>query len=698
MIGREGEERGIAHFACEGEFAESAGFEIKAPYVDSFAGGFRVGADVDEDFASGCEGVNHKGKQQNREQTHGVDGLATFADRKVACKPSAAHVGALMALFSLLDVNLCFGGPAILENVNFQVDPGERLCLVGRNGAGKSTLMKIIAGEMKPDTGAVFRQPGAVFTRLVQEIPNDLTGPVTELVTSGLRPLGEHEEDWERDLRVDTLIEKLNLPAQTEFNALSGGLKRRALLARALAGQPDLLLLDEPTNHLDLESILWLEDFLLSEKITLFFVTHDRAFLRKLATRIVELDRGRLASWACDYDTYLVRKEEVVAAEERNQELFDKKLAQEEVWIRKGVKAQRSRAVGRIHALEKMREERRARRDRTGNVTMRLAEAEKTGVKVLDAENVSFAYPDGRVLLHDFSTVITRGDKIGIIGPNGAGKTTLIKLLLGQLTPTSGTLKLGTKLEVVYFDQLRDQIDDNKTVADNIANGNTTVTVEGRSRHVISYLQDFLFTPDRARTPARVLSGGERNRLLLARLFTKPANVLVMDEPTNDLDAETLDLLEDLLVEYQGTLLVVSHDRDFLDNVVTSTLVFEGDGIIGDYVGGYADWVNEKAKVAAAASARTAIVLKAESAPKSGVIKAARKLTNKEQRELEMLPAQIEKLENEQAALTGQLGDVTIYRRDPAAAIAAKKRLDEIETEHATAFARWEDLEAVKNG
>ncbi len=629
-----------------------------------------------------------------------MGGAGTLSDTGVACKPCAAHVGALMALFSLLDVNLCFGGPAILENVNFQVDPGERLCLVGRNGAGKSTLMKIIAGEMKPDTGAVFRQPGAVFTRLVQEIPTDLTGSVTEIVTSGLRVQGDHEEDWERDLRVDTLIEKLNLPPQADFTALSGGLKRRALLARALAGQPDLLLLDEPTNHLDLASILWLEDFLLSEKITLFFVTHDRAFLRKLATRIVELDRGRLASWACDYDTYLVRKEEVVAAEERNQELFDKKLAQEEVWIRKGVRAQRSRAVGRVHALEAMREERRARRDRTGNVNMRLAEAEKTGVKVLDAENVSFSYPDGRLLLRDFSTVVTRGDKIGIIGPNGAGKTTLIKLLLGQLAPTGGTLKLGTKLEVVYFDQLRDQIDDNKTVADNIADGNTTVTVNGRSRHVIGYLQDFLFTPDRARTPARVLSGGERNRLLLARLFTKPANVLVMDEPTNDLDAETLDLLEDLLVEYQGTLLIVSHDRDFLDNVVTSTFVFEGNGIIGDYVGGYADWVSEKAKLAAAAAkpvaaAKTSGVI----VSKSGVVaKPARKFTNKEQRELAELPAQIEKLETEQAALTAKLGDVTIYRKDPAGAAAAKKRLDEIEAEHATAFARWEELEAAKNG
>ncbi|HEV8074136.1 MAG TPA: ATP-binding cassette domain-containing protein, partial [Opitutaceae bacterium] len=380
-----------------------------------------------------------------------------------------------MSLFSLLDVNLCFGGPAILDKVNFQVDPGERVCLLGRNGAGKSTLMRVIAGEMKPDTGDVFRQPGSVFTRLSQDIPADMSGTVIDILASGLRPQAEHEEDWERDVLVDTLIEHLQLTPGTEFEELSGGLKRRTLLGRALAGRPDLLLLDEPTNHLDLESILWLEEFLLTEKITLFFVTHDRAFLRKLATRIVELDRGRLASWACDYDTYLIRKEEVVAAEEKQQAAFDKKLAQEEVWIRKGVRAQRSRAQGRIHALMKMRAERAARRERLGNVTLRLTEAERSGVKVIDVEAMSFAYPDGRLLVRDFTDTFTRGDKIGIIGPNGAGKSTLIKLLLGQLAPTTGTIKHGTNLEVVYFDQMRAQIDDAKTVADNIAGGNETV-------------------------------------------------------------------------------------------------------------------------------------------------------------------------------------------------------------------------------
>ena len=598
-----------------------------------------------------------------------------------------------MALFSLLDVNLCFGGPAVLDKVNFQVDPGERLCLVGRNGAGKSTLMKTIAGEIKPDTGSVFRQPGALFTRLTQEVPTDIVGSVTDIVTSGLRPQGEHEEDWERDVRVDNLIEKLQLAPSAEFARLSGGLKRRVLLARALAGQPDLLLLDEPTNHLDIESILWLEEFLLTEKPSLFFVTHDRAFLKKLATRIVELDRGILTNWDCDYDSFLQRRADRLEAEERQQAAFDKRLAQEEEWIRRGVRAQRSRAQGRVHQLMAMRAERAARRSKVGNANLKLVDAERSGAKVVEVENMSFSYPDGRVLVKDFNTTIMRGDKIGLIGPNGAGKTTLIKLLLGQLAPTTGTIKHGTRMEVTYFDQMRSLIDDNKTVADNLNLGSDSLTIDGRSRHVISYLQDFLFTPDRARTPARVLSGGERNRLLLARLFTKPANVLVMDEPTNDLDAETLDLLENLLVEYQGTLLVVSHDRSFLDEVVSSTLVFEGNGQIGDFDGGYTDWKNEMAKRAAAAAAPAA---------KSGPVRlaltapAARKLNNKEQRELAELPARIEKLETEQAALTAKLGDVSIYRKDPAGAAAAKARLDAIEAEHATAFARWEELEAAK--
>jgi ATP-binding cassette subfamily F protein uup len=613
----------------------------------------------------------------------------------------------MAALLTLLDVTLHFGGPAILEKVNFQVDPGERICLIGRNGAGKSTLMKVIVGDMKPDTGDVFRPSGAVYRRLTQEIPDDLGGTVHDIVYGGLRPNDDHhEEDWERDVRVEDLIAAIRLPAEQDFSALSGGLKRRALLARALAGQPDLLLLDEPTNHLDLESILWLEEFLLEKKPTLLFITHDRAFLRRISTRIVELDRGRLAGWACDYDTYLVRKQEVLEAEEKQRALFDKKLAQEEEWIRRGVRAQRSRATARINALKDMRAQARARRDRTGTATIKLAEADRSGVKVIEAENVSYAYTAGAApVIRDFSTIIRRGEKIGILGPNGAGKTTLIKLLLGQLAPTGGIVKHGTNLEVVYFDQLRAQIDDDKTVADNIANGNATVTIDGRSRAVISYLQDFLFEPSRARTPARVLSGGERNRLLLARLFTKPANVLVLDEPTNDLDAETLDLLEDLLVEFQGTLLLVSHDREFLDEVVTSTLVFEGDGRIGDYAGGYTDWMQDKAKQAARAVALagegtrpTAVSVggvpspREASAPKSG-----KKLTNKERQELETLPAKIEVLEKEQTELAAKLADPAFYKAQAAKFAEVKARLETVEREHAAAFSRWEELESRKD-
>jgi ATP-binding cassette subfamily F protein uup len=587
-----------------------------------------------------------------------------------------------MALLSLLDIEQSFGGPLVLDKVNLQVDPGERVCLVGRNGAGKTTLMRIIAGEMKPDGGAVYRPDGAIATRLTQEIPANVPGNVHDLVAGGSRDASGHEEDWEREVRLEDLLAKLRLDPQVEFAALSGGLKRRALLARALAAQPNLLLLDEPTNHLDVESILWLEDFLLESKLALVFVTHDRAFLRRLATRIIELDRGRLSSWSCDYGTYLTRKQEVLEAEETQRALFDKKLAQEEAWIRRGVRAQRSRAQSRINQLMQMRAERRARRDRAGQVTMRVAEAERSGVKVIEAEKVSFAWPDGRVIVRDLSTTIIRGDKIGLIGPNGAGKTTLVKLLLGEIAPTQGTIKHGTRLEIVYFDQLRAQIDDNKTVAENVADGNATVTIEGRTRNVISYLQDFLFEPGRARTPARVLSGGERNRLLLARLFTKPANVLVLDEPTNDLDAETLELLEDLLVEFGGTLLLISHDREFLDNVVTSTLVFEGDGRIEEYVGGYTDWREQQ---------RRTEEKPAKSAPAAG--QAVRKPGAKERKELEALPARIEALEREQAELAGKMADPKFYKGDAARVQAARSRLEAIEREQAAAFARWEELE-----
>ena len=599
---------------------------------------------------------------------------------------------ALMALFSLLDVTHAFGGPLLLDSVNFQVEAGERVCLVGRNGAGKSTLMKLIAGEIQPDRGQVFRQPGAHFTRLPQEVPGELAGTVHDLVAGGMRPDETHEEEWERELRLEQLLEHLELPPRAEFAQLSGGLKRRVLLARALAGRPQLLLLDEPTNHLDLASILWLEEFLLAEPLPLLFVTHDRVFLRRLATRILELDRGRLTYWDCDYDTYLVRRDERLAAEEQRQAALDKQLAQEEEWIRRGVRAQRCRAGARIAALQRLRAERRERRERTGTASLRLAEADRSGVKVVEAENIGFAYADGRVLVRAFSTTILRGDKIGLIGPNGAGKTTLIRLLLGQLQPTTGAIRQGTNLEVVYFDQLRAQIDDAKSVADNVANGNPTVTIDGRTRHVISYLQDFLFDADRTRTPARVLSGGARTRLLLARLFTRPANLLVLDEPTNDLDAETLDLLEDLLVEFQGTLLLVSHDREFLDNVVTSTLVFEGEGRIGEYVGGYTDWLQQRPAPTVAAVEKSPVPKPAVRVPRP------RRLSGREERELAGLPAQIEALETEQGGLVARLADPGFYQREPGAVAAVRARLAAVEQELVVVYARWEELEAIRGG
>lgn len=613
-----------------------------------------------------------------------------------------------MSLLSLLDVSLSYGGPALIDSVNLQIDEGERVCLLGRNGSGKSSLLRILNGDLKPDFGDIFRQPGLFVARLQQEVPSDVTGTVYEIAVSGLRELHEHEEEWERDVRLEDIFKKLQLDPEASFSALSGGLKRRALLARALAGKPDLLLLDEPTNHLDLESILWMEQFLVTERLSICFVTHDRAFLRKVATRIIELDRGHVSGWACDYDTYLVRKQDVLEAEEKQQALFDKKLAQEEEWIRRGVRAQRSRAQGRIHALEAMRRERSARRERQGNVKMLVSEASRSGVKVIEAVNMSFTYGEGRPLVRDFNTLITRGDKIGLIGPNGSGKTTLIKLLLGQLKPTSGTVEHGTNVEVVYFDQLRSQIDDSKSVADNIAGGNENVVVDGRSRHVISYLQDFLFPPERSRCPARVLSGGERNRLLLARLFTKPANVLVLDEPTNDLDAETLELLENLLVEFQGTLLLVSHDREFLDNVVTSTFVFQGDGLVEEYVGGYSDWAVQRSrqKAAAAATAAAAALAAAAEAASLASLEAeakkslkgakVRKLNNREKAELEALPARIEAFEKAQAELTEQLANPALYQGDPTEAAKVKARMQALESEMGAAFSRWEELEAIR--
>ena len=633
-----------------------------------------------------------------------------------------------MAIVSLLDVSLSFGGAPLLDRVNLQIDRGERVCLVGRNGAGKSTLMKVITGEMNADLGQVFRQPGAVFSTLRQEVPVGLTGSVRTVV-EGEGGAYEVHNDWERHDRVERLLEQMKLPVEHEFAALSAGQKRRVLLARGLVEDPQLLLLDEPTNHLDLESILWLEEFLLEWGGALLFVTHDRAFLRKITTRIVEIDRGKLIGWQCDYDTFLTRKEAVLEAEEIERAQFDKKLAQEEVWIRRGVKAQRSRANNRIHALEKMRAERAARRDRAGSAKMTAQEADRSGFKVIACEGAGFRYeadvarasrpwsggnpPDmgkmpmplqatdtggtpmpPRWIVRDLTTRIERGDKIGIVGPNGAGKTTLLRLLLGQLAPQVGTVEQGTRLEIVYFDQLRAQLDETMRVQDAVADGNATVTINGRTRHVISYLEDFLFTPDRARTPIKALSGGERNRLLLARLFTKPANVLVLDEPTNDLDAETLDLLEDLLVEFGGTVLLVSHDRAFLNEVCTSLLVFEGEGKVTDYIGGYDDWQKEKAAKAAAALRSPARESRdGPASAEAGDKNSARKLTNKERKELDALPKQIETLEAEQSILTSKLADPLFFKKPATEVTQATVRLHEIEAELARAYARWSELE-----
>ncbi len=603
-----------------------------------------------------------------------------------------------MAIVSLLDVSLSFGGAPLLDRVNFQIERGERVCLVGRNGAGKSTLMKVIVGELKPDDGQVFRSPpDAVVATLRQEVPAGIAGTV-QTVIEGEGGSYEEHNDWERHDRVERLIEKMGLPAQAEFASLSAGQKRRVLLARGLVEEPQLLLLDEPTNHLDLESIQWLEEFLLEWGGALLFVTHDRAFLRKLATRIVEVDRGQLIGWACDYDTFLVRKQAVLEAEEVQRAQFDKKLAQEEEWIRRGVKAQRSRAQNRINALKTMRAEKAARRERAGTAKLAAQEAERSGFKVITCEGVSFGYGD-RAVVRDLSVRIERGDKIGIVGPNGAGKTTLLRGLLGQLAPRAGAVEHGTKLEIVYFDQLRAQLDETMRVQDAVADGNTTVTINGRTRHVISYLEDFLFEPARARTPIRALSGGERNRLLLARLFTKPANVLVLDEPTNDLDAETLELLEDLLVEFGGTVLLVSHDRAFLNEVSTSLLVFEGEGRVVEYIGGYDDWQKEREKRKAEGERRKA---EGERRKPEGAVagagegvpaKAKRKLSNKERAELEALPAKIEALETEQRELTERLADPAFFKKGGAEVGKATARLQEIEAELPAVYRRWEQLE-----
>ncbi|HMB55983.1 MAG TPA: ATP-binding cassette domain-containing protein [Arenimonas sp.] len=626
-----------------------------------------------------------------------------------------------MAILNFQNVDFSVGGPRLLEQVNLSIEPNERVCIVGRNGAGKSTLMRLMSGEYKPDDGEVKRF-GSRIAGLSQEVPLALTGTVFDVVAMGLGELGEHlahyhhllhdgdEIDmdalgavqakieaghgWQLEQRVEQVISKLDLPEDSEFSALSGGMKRRVLLAQALVAAPDLLLLDEPTNHLDIESIAWLEEFLKNFAGSVVFVTHDREFLRSLATRIIEVDRGQVTSWPGDYENYLRRREERLHAEAQASALFDKKLAQEEVWIRQGIKARRTRNEGRVTALKAMRRERAERREQSGNVKLAAAGAANSGKKVFEAKNVDFAFGE-RVLVRDFSTVIQRGDKLGLIGPNGSGKTTLLKLLLGDLQPQSGEMRIGSNLEIAFFDQLRGALRDDWNALDNVSEGREFIDINGSRKHVMGYLQDFLFSPDRALAPITKLSGGERNRLLLAKLFARPSNLLVMDEPTNDLDVETLELLEELLIDYSGTLILVSHDRAFLDNVVTSSLVMEGHGRVGEYVGGYSDWLRQRPtqyKPAAASPKLTPEVPKTV-ATVAVAAPAKRKLGFKEQRELEQLPALIESLETRIAEATAELHSPEFYKQGAAGMAAKNKTLAALQAELESAYGRWNELE-----
>jgi ATP-binding cassette subfamily F protein uup len=638
-----------------------------------------------------------------------------------------------MALVGIQDVSIAFGGPPILDHANLAIERGERVCLLGRNGAGKSTLMKLVDGTIIPDSGEIVRQSGTTIARLEQDVPSDVEGSTFDVVAAGLGEAGQllaryHQASrrvatsatdaalreldrlhqsldaanaWQMNTRVETVLEHLGLEPDAPFAAASGGRKRQTLLARALVSRPDVLLLDEPTNHLDIDAIEWMETFLADEAMTLLFVTHDRSFLRHVATRIVELDRGTLADWGHDYETYLARKESALAAEAAERAEFDKKLAREEVWIRTGIRARRTRNEGRVRALEALRRERAARRERVGTVKLQTQDAERSGRLVIEARGVSFSRGE-RAIVRDVSTTIMRGDRVGLIGPNGSGKTTLLRLLLGELPPDAGAVRLGTNVMVAYFDQLREQLDPERSVFDSIADGADFIDTPNGRKHVVGYLEDFLFPPDRSRTPVRALSGGERNRLLLARLFTRSFNVLVLDEPTNDLDMETLDLLEDLLLEFSGTLLLVSHDREFLDNVVTSTLVFEGRGVVAEYAGGYSDWVRQRTiqqardETQASAAADQKRGAEPVNAPKAPAAKSAkkRKLSFKESAELASLPDLIDAAERERERLFAALSDPAVLR-DGAVVVETRARLAEVDVELAALLARWEALETI---
>jgi ATP-binding cassette subfamily F protein uup len=627
-----------------------------------------------------------------------------------------------MALIWINNITVSFGGPLLLDGASLQIEAGERIGLLGRNGSGKSTLMKLLHGDIAQDSGEIVRDKNVRISLMPQDV-EDISGCVYDVVASGgqkhldlmsayheltIQMAGssdqtllnkiekvQHELEaagaWQFHQRVEAVISRVGLDENLEFRFLSAGLKRRVLLARALTADPDILLLDEPTNHLDITSILWLEDFLQSFDKTLMFVTHDRTFLQKIATRIVEIDRGNLFSFSCNYATYLTRRQGTADVEEKQWQTFDKKLAKEEIWVRQGIKARRTRNESRVRALAQMREERARRREGEGNVRLVISEARRSGKLVVDAINISFAY-NNKKIIDAFSTTILRGDRVGIIGPNGSGKTTLIKVLLGELLASGGKIKLGTGIAIAYFDQLRAKFDESKSLKDNIAGGSDTIFINGAPQHIVGYLQNFLFQPAQILAPISSLSGGERNRLLLARLFAMPSNVLVLDEPTNDLDTETLELLEDRLLEYSGTILLVSHDRTFLNNVVTSTIVLEGDGRLQEYVGGYDDWIRQ----------RDANIGQSKVVPKDKTVKQKKrhreksKLSFKETRELEELPEQIQVLEVQKTELIGILNSAELYKNNSTAQVqAVNQQLEVLDVKLADAYRRWDELETL---
>ena len=621
-----------------------------------------------------------------------------------------------MPLLTLTDVYLAYGHHPLLDKVDFQVDAGERVCLVGRNGTGKSTLFRVITSEAEPDEGEIWRKDGLRISHLLQEVPADITHTIFEVVAHGLGKVGdlltdyhnavhhvgndevplnvladlqhkiEVQDGWNLNQKIETILSKLDLPEDKQLKDCSGGVRRRVMLAQALVSGPELLLLDEPTNHMDIAAITWLEEFLKAYQGGLIFITHDRTFLKNLATRIVELDRGKLTSWPHNYERYLEKKEELLAQEERTNAKFDKKLAEHEVWIRKGIKARRTRNEGKVRRLEEMRKQHSQRISQQGRVSLNVDEGEQSGKRVVDLQHINFKYNEDTII-KDFSTSIIRGDRIGIMGPNGCGKSTLLKIILGEIKPESGNVIMGTKLEIAYFDQQRDILDSEKTVRENISEGSDYVNVRGKSRHVVGYLKNFLFPPERIDSPVKILSGGERNRLLLARLFTKPANMMVLDEPTNDLDVDTLELLEDLLEEYEGTLLLVSHDRAFLDNVVTSTIVFEGDGRFEEYVGGYEDMLRQRKAAIQVKSTRE----ETKSAPQTKL--RGKKLSYKENRELEQLPHIIEQLENEQHQLQQQISSSEFYQLEKDEITDTLAQVETVNKELEQAFERWEYLD-----